>query len=296
MMHKSTKGIILAGGAGTRLYPITKTICKQLLPVYNKPMIYYPLSQFMLAGIRDILLISTPEHLPKFEQLLGNGAKLGVSLKYAQQKQPKGIAEAFIIGKEFIGSESICLILGDNIFFGQGLPDILQKKMSSFEGAVIFAQRVENPQRYGVVELDREGNAVTVEEKPLKPKSKYAVTGLYLYDNSVINVAEGLKPSARGELEITDVNQYYLDRRRLKVQLLGRGYAWLDTGTSDSLLDASNYIATMERRQGLKIGCPEETALRMGYISKDEFRALVKEEGAGSYGRYLSKIEAEDGF
>lgn len=296
MASKQTKGIILAGGAGTRLYPVTRAVCKQLLPVYNKPMIYYPLSQLILAGIKDILIISAPEYLTSFKKLIGDGVRFGVKVTYKEQKKPKGIAEAFILGKSFIGKSNVCLILGDNIFFGHGLPDVLKKNIASLDGAVIFGYRVDDPQRYGVVEFNKKGEVISIEEKPRKPKSNYAVCGLYLYDNNVIKVAQGLKPSTRGELEITDVNSRYLRKKQLRVELLGRGYAWLDTGTCDSLLDASNYIATIERRQGLKVGSPEEAALRVGYISRVKFKALARKEEKGSYGQYLRKIEEDNGI
>lgn len=286
----------MAGGAGTRLYPVTRAVCKQLLPVYNKPMIYYPLSQLILAGIKDILIISAPEYLTSFKKLIGDGVRFGVKVTYKEQKKPKGIAEAFILGKSFIGKSNVCLILGDNIFFGHGLPDVLKKNIASLDGAVIFGYRVDDPQRYGVVEFNKKGEVISIEEKPRKPKSNYAVCGLYLYDNNVIKVAQGLKPSTRGELEITDVNSRYLRKKQLRVELLGRGYAWLDTGTCDSLLDASNYIATIERRQGLKVGSPEEAALRVGYISRVKFKALARKEEKGSYGQYLRKIEEDNGI
>ena len=296
MVSKQTKGIILAGGTGTRLYPVTRAVCKQLLPVYNKPMIYYPLSQLILAGIKDILIISAPEYLPSFKKLIGDGSRFGVKITYQEQKKPKGIAEAFILGKSFIGKSNVCLILGDNIFFGHGLPDVLKKNIASLGGAVIFGYRVDDPQRYGVVEFNKKGEVTSIKEKPRKPKSNYAVCGLYLYDNNVIKVAQRLKPSVRGELEITDVNSWYLGKKQLRVELLGRGYAWLDTGTCDSLLDASSYIATIERRQGLKVGSPEEAALHMGYISKAKFKTMAREEEEGSYGQYLRKIEEDNGI
>jgi len=265
------KGIILAGGAGTRLNPLTKAISKQLIPVYDKPMIYYPLSTLMLAGIKDILIISTPQDLPKFRELFGNRREVGLNISYKEQLRPEGIAQAFIIGEEFIGNDSVCLILGDNIFYGHSLSMALQKMAGIKEGAYIFGYWVANPQRYGVVEFNENNKVISIEEKPKYPKSNYAVPGLYFYDNEVLDIAKNLKPSVRGELEITDVNLAYLKKGNLKVELLGRGYAWLDTGTPDSLLDASNYIATMERRQGLKIGCIEEVAFRMGYIDKNQF-------------------------
>ncbi len=288
------KGIILAGGAGTRLNPLTKAISKQLIPVYDKPMIYYPLSTLMLAGIKDILIISTPQDLPKFKELFGDGQEIGLSISYREQPKPEGIAQAFIIGEKFIGEDSVCLILGDNIFYGHNLSMTLQKMAGSKEGACIFGYWVANPQRYGVVEFNEENEAISIEEKPKYPKSNYAVPGLYFYDNEVVNITKNLKPSARGELEITDVNLAYLKRGNLKVELLGRGYAWLDTGTPDSLLDASNYIATMERRQGLKIGCIEEVAFRMGYIEKNQFVGIIERLPVNDYRKYLEMILKEE--
>lgn len=287
------KGIILAGGSGTRLYPITRVICKQLLPVYDKPMIYYPLSVLMLAGIRDILVISTPRDLPYFRDIFGDGSHLGIRMSYREQEEPRGIAEAFIIGEEFVGKDSVCLILGDNIFFGHGLTELLRKasdETSSNGGAVVFGYYVNDPERYGVVDFDDTGKALSIEEKPKVPKSNYAVTGLYFYDNDVISVAKNIKPSGRGELEITDVNRVYLDTGRLSVQLLGRGYAWLDTGTHDSLLAASDFIATIEKRQGLKIACIEEIAYALGYINSERFAALTESLNRSNYGQYLSRI------
>ena len=286
------KGIILAGGKGTRLYPITKGVCKQLLPVYNKPLIYYPLSVLMLAGIRDILLISTVQDIPRFKDLLGEGSSLGINISYAVQEEPEGIAQSFIIGEKFIAGDSVCLVLGDNIFYGHNLPSLLKEAAGQGAGALIFGYYVKEPQRYGVIELDNDNNAISIEEKPEKPKSNWAVTGLYFYDNNVVKIAKGLRPSARGELEITDVNNEYLKRKQLKVKLLGRGYAWLDTGTYESLIDASVFIKTVEERQGLKIGCIEEVAYRMGYIDKDELRELAREINT-SYGDYLERVSNE---
>jgi len=281
------KGIILAGGAGTRLNPLTKSISKQLFPVYDKPMIYYPLSTLMLAGIKDILIISTPRDLLKFKELLGDEIELGLNIFYKEQPKPEGIAQAFIIGEDFIDKDSVCLILGDNIFYGHNLSMTLQRMASLKKGAFIFAYWVADPQRYGIVEFNEDNVVVGIEEKPKIPKSNYAVPGLYFYDNEVVSIAKNLKPSARGELEITDVNLTYLKKGNLKVELLGRGYAWLDTGTPDSLLDASNYIATMERRQGLKIGCIEEVAFRMGYIDKWQLKEIINKLPKNSYRKYL---------
>lgn len=282
------KGIILAGGKATRLYPITKGICKQLLPIYDKPMIYYPLSILMLAGIREILIISSPEALFYFKNLLGNGKDFGLNFSYAEQKEPRGIAEAFIIGEEFIGKDKVSLILGDNIFFGEGLFDLL-KEAKEYDGATIFGYYVKEPQRYGVIEFDKEKNIISIEEKPKKPKSNWVVTGLYFYDNEVVKFAKTLKPSWRNELEITDINNIYLKKKKLKLILLGRGYAWLDVGTYDSLIDASSFIKTIEERQGLKIGCIEEVAYRMGYIDKKQLKKLAKGYNT-NYGEYLLKI------
>ena len=286
------KGIILAGGAGTRLHPVTKGVCKQLLPVYDKPLVYYPLSVLMLAGIRDILLISTPEDLPKFKNLLSDGRHIGISISYKEQIKPRGIAESFIIAEDFIGNDDVCLILGDNIFFGHGLPELLKEAIKENSGATIFGYFVKDPQRYGVVAFNENNKVLSIVEKPLKPESNYAVTGLYFYDSRVVEIAKNLKPSERGELEITDVNNEYLKLNELKVKLIGRGYAWLDTGTSDSLLDASNYIATIERRQGLKIGCIEEIALRGGFISEDEFKEIIRTMPENSYRKYLNSLIA----
>jgi glucose-1-phosphate thymidylyltransferase len=286
------KGIILAGGKATRLYPITIAVSKQLLPVYDKPMIYYPLSTLMLAGIKDILIISTPEALPRIRELLGDGNKLGIKLSYREQARPAGIAQAFLVGESFIKKDAVCLILGDNIFSGPGLSKILQEASRSKKGAMVFGYYVKDPQRYGVIEFNRYFNAVSIEEKPKKPKSNFAVTGIYFYDNRVVKIVKSLKPSARGELEITDVNKVYLKRKELKVKLMGRGYAWLDTGTYDSLIDASVFIKTIEDRQGLKIGCIEEVAYRMGYISAQELAGLGKALPT-SYGEYLKNIAKE---
>jgi len=288
------KGIILAGGAGTRLNPLTKAVSKQLIPVYDKPMIYYPLSTLMLAGIKDILIISTPQDLPKFTELFGDGREIGLNISYKEQPKPEGIAQAFIIGEEFIGNDSVCLILGDNIFYGHNLSMTLQKMARIKEGACIFGYWVSDPQRYGVVEFNENHEVLSIEEKPKFSKSNYAVPGLYFYDNEIVDIAKNLKPSARGELEITDVNLTYLKKGNLKVELLGRGYAWLDTGTPDSLLDASNYIATMERRQGLKIGCIEEVAFRMGYIDKNQLAETIKKLPMNDYRKYLEMILKEE--
>jgi glucose-1-phosphate thymidylyltransferase len=283
------KGIILAGGSGTRLYPITKAISKQLLPVYDKPMVYYSLSTLMLAGIRDILIISTSHALSGFQHLFGNGSGLGINISYAEQAEPKGIAEAFIIAETFIGKDSVCLILGDNIFYGQGLTELLRRAASQKKGATIFGYSVKDPQRYGVIKFDRHQRAIAIQEKPKSPKSNYVVTGLYFYDNKVIAIAKGLKPSRRGELEITDVNNEYLKRRDLKVKLLGRGYAWLDMGTYDSLIEGSIFIRTMEERQGLKIGCIEEIAYRQEYIDAAQLKKIAASLPT-SYGDYLRQI------
>lgn len=287
------KGIILAGGSGTRLYPITKVTSKQLLPVYDKPMIYYPLSVLMLAGIKEILIISTPLDLPRYEELLGNGSELGISILYAAQEQPNGLAEAFVIGEEFIGDNSVALILGDNVFFGQGFPYLLQMASNLQEGAIVFGYRVKDPRRFGVVEFDADLNVITVEEKPLHPKSDFAITGLYFYDNKVVEIAKRIKPSLRGEVEITDINQVYLDRNLLKVELLGRGFAWLDTGTHEALMQASQYIETIEKRQGFKVACLEEIAFRKGYINRQQLKDLAQPLLKNDYGQYLLDIANE---
>ncbi len=287
------KGILLAGGSGSRLHPVTQAISKQLLPVYDKPMVYYPLSALMLAGIREILVISTPTDTPRFEQLLGDGSQWGLTLNYAVQPSPDGLAQAFLIGRDFLAGEGCCLVLGDNIFYGHDFARCLRDAAAHRAGATVFAYAVQDPERYGVVEFDSDRKAISLEEKPAKPKSRYAVTGIYFYDAQVVSVAESLKPSPRGELEITDVNRWYLERGQLRTELLGRGMAWLDTGTHDSLLEASNFIHTLEHRQGLKVACPEEIAYRLGYIDADRLRALAAKIGKSTYGQYLLRLLEE---
>ena len=287
------KGIVLAGGSGTRLYPVTQVVSKQLLPVYDKPMVYYPLSTLMLAGIRDILVISTPQDTPRFETLLGDGERWGIRLRYAVQPKPQGIAQALLIGREFIGADRVALVLGDNIFYGHDLTDVLKRAADRTRGATVFAYPVNDPGRYGVVEFDGNGKAISVEEKPKVPKSRYAVTGLYLYDNRAAEIVASLKPSARGELEITDLNRAYLERGELEVVTMGRGFAWLDTGTHEALLEAAHFIETIERRQGLKIACPEEIAYRNGFITADQLRALAQPLVKSGYGAYLMRVLEE---
>lgn len=287
------KGIVLAGGSGTRLYPITRGISKQLIPIYDKPMIYYPLSTLMLAGITDILVISTPEFTPLFEQLLGDGAEWGISLTYKVQEKPNGLAEAFILGADFIGDDSVCLILGDNIYYGSGLSKLVQEAAQKTNGATVFGYHVNDPERFGVVDFDSNMKALSIEEKPENPKSNYAVTGLYFYDNTVVEKAKNLKPSDRGELEITDINKLYLDEGKLDVKLMGRGYAWLDTGTHDSMMEAASFIATIQKRQNLKVACLEEIAYRMGYISKEKLVELAQPMKKNDYGQYLLRLAKE---
>jgi len=290
------KGIILAGGSGTRLHPVTQCISKQLLPIYDKPMIYYPLSALMLAGMREILIISTPQDTPRFEQMLGDGSQWGLSLEYAVQPSPDGLAQAFLLGEKFLAGEGSCLVLGDNIFYGHDFAKLLREAATHTEGATIFAYAVQDPERYGVVEFDGERRVLSLEEKPLKPRSRYAVTGIYFYDAQVVDVAKSLKPSPRGELEITDVNRWYLERKQLRTEILGRGVAWLDTGTHDSLLEASNFIQTIEHRQGLKVACPEEIAFRLGYIDATQLAALAAKISKSSYGSYLCGLLREPAY
>lgn len=288
------KGIILAGGSGTRLYPITRGISKQLIPVYDKPMVYYPLSTLMLAGIRDILVISTPKYISLFKELLGDGSDIGLNFSYKVQEHPNGLAEAFILGEDFIGDDSVALILGDNIYYGAGLSQLVQSASKKNDGATVFGYHVNDPERFGVVDFDDQMHALSIEEKPTHPKSNYAVTGLYFYDNNVVDIAKHIKPSARGELEITDVNEEYLRRGKLDVKLMGRGYAWLDTGTHDSMLEAANFIATIERRQNLKVAALEEIAYRMGYIDKDKLVELAQPLKKNDYGQYLLRLAKQD--
>ncbi|MXZ21470.1 MAG: glucose-1-phosphate thymidylyltransferase RfbA [Caldilineaceae bacterium SB0665_bin_25] len=284
------KGILLAGGHGTRLYPLTTTLSKQILPVYDKPMIYYPLSMLMLAGIREVLVVSTPAALPLYRELLRDGSQWGVQFTYVEQSQPRGIADAFVIGREFVGDSTVCLALGDNIFYGHGLPEILRKAAHLEQGALVFAYPVADPNRYGVVEFNHSGKALSIEEKPRRPRSNFAVPGVYFYDNRVLDAAEHLEPSARGELEITDINNFYLERGELRVEILGRGFAWLDAGTHESLLQAANFVQALQERQGMMISCPEEIALRQGFIDRDQFRALAEALKTNRYGNYLLQL------
>ena len=289
----NTKGIILAGGSGTRLYPITKGVSKQLLPIYDKPMIYYPLSVLMLAGIREVLIISTPDDIDGFERLLGNGSELGIDISYAVQPSPDGLAQAFILGEDFIGDSNVCLVLGDNIFYGQGFTPLLRQAVNRQKGATVFGYQVKDPERFGVVEFDSEKRAISIEEKPVKPKSNYAVTGLYFYDNDIIEIAKKVKPSDRGELEITTVNQMYMERGDLSVELLGRGFAWLDTGTHESLLEAAQFVETIEKRQGYKVACLEEIALNNGWLTKEQVLAAGQSMSKNAYGQYLISLVNE---
>ena len=291
--HKKRKGIILAGGSGTRLYPVTQSISKQLLPVYDKPMIYYPLSTLMLAGIQDILIISTPEDTPRFQSLLGDGSQWGLNISYKVQPSPNGLAEAFILGDNFIGNDLSALVLGDNIFYGHDFNELLGNAMKRDEGATVFAYHVNDPERYGVAEFDKTNKVLSLEEKPKHPKSNYAVTGLYFYDTDVVSMAKSIRPSARGELEITDLNRLYLDKQKLNVEIMGRGYAWLDTGTHDSLLEASQFIATLENRQGLKVSCPEEISFRRGWINAAQLEKLAAPLSKNGYGQYLQRVLSE---